>query len=159
MKDEMKVADIMTREVATVHPDATISDIARLLRTSHIGSVPVVDENDRVVGIVSDHDLLRQPPGDSLRAWWLRLFNAEAPCLEDIASDRKMTAKDLMQRRVTTISDTAPTGILASLMRRQRLSHVPVVHRNKLVGIVSRSDLLEALARDREEKLHAEPAT
>jgi CBS domain-containing protein len=154
----MKVADIMTRDVVTVHPDATVSEIAWLLRTSHIGSVPVVDADNRVVGIVSDHDLLRQPPGDSPRAWWLRLFDEEAVCLEDIATARQLKTQDVMRHRVTTISDTAPIGILASLMRRRRLKHVPVVHRGKLVGIVSRGDLLDALARDREEEFRSSPA-
>jgi CBS domain-containing protein len=54
-------------------------------------------------------------------------------------------------RRVTTVSDTTPIGVLGSLMRRRKLKHVPVLHRGKLVGIVSRSDLLDALVADRED--------
>jgi len=141
----MKAADIMTRQVVTARPDAAVSEIARLMLTHHIGAIPVVDDEARVVGIVSDHDLLRHPPSDSPRAWWLRLFDENAVCLEDIATARHLKVADVMQRRVRTVSDTTPIGVLGSLMRRRKLKHVPVLHRGKLVGIVSRSDLLDAL--------------
>lgn len=144
----MKVADIMMPQVVTANPGTGISEIARLMLEHRIGTVPVVDAERHVVGIVSDHDLLRHPPKDSLRAWWLRLFDEDAVCLEDIAAARYRAVGDVMVRHVTTVSDTTPLGVLGSLMRRRKLKHVPVVHDGKLVGIVSRSDLLDALMKD-----------
>ena len=141
----MNAADIMTRQVVTARPDAEVREIARLMLTHRVGAIPIVDDELRVVGIVSDHDLLRHPPSDSPRAWWLRLFDENAICLEDVATARDLKVADVMVRRVTTVSDTTPIGVLGSFMRRRKLKHVPVLHSGKLVGIVSRSDLLDAL--------------
>lgn len=154
----MKVADIMTRQVVTAKPDTSVSAAARLLLDNRIGALPVVDDEARVVGIVSDHDLLRHPPSDSLRAWWLRLFEEDAVCLEDIATARNLKASEVMVRHVETVVDTTPIGVLASLMRRRKLKHVPVVRGGKLVGIVSRGDLLDALVGDHEAAPGSAPA-
>ncbi len=143
----MKVGDIMTREVVTAGPDTGIDAIARMMLEHHIGAVPIVDSERRLVGILSDHDLLRHPPKDSPRAGWLRLFDEGAVCLEDLATAGHRAARDVMVRRVTTVSDDAPVGILGSLMRRRKLKHVPVLHQGKLVGMVSREDLLHALVK------------
>lgn len=141
----MNVSDIMTRGVVTVGPDTTVAEIARLMRDHRIGAVPVVNAKGHLAGIVSDQDLLRYPPKDSLHASWLRLFDKNTICLEDIAATGHRAARDVMVRRVTTVSDEMPVGVLAGLMRRLRRKHVPVMHDGALVGIVSRSDLLDAL--------------
>ncbi|HTW54056.1 MAG TPA: CBS domain-containing protein [Bradyrhizobium sp.] len=141
----MKVGDIMTRDVVTAGPDTGVEAIARMMLERHIGAVPIVDSERRLVGILSDHDILRHPPKDSPRAWWLRLFDERAVCLEEIATAKHRVARDVMARRVTTVSDDTPVGILGSLMRRRKLKHVPVLHKGKLVGMVSRADLLHAL--------------
>jgi len=145
----MKAADIMTRQVVTARPETGISEVARLMLTNRIGAIPVVDDDAGVVGIVSDHDLLRHPPSDSPRAWWLRLFDEDAICLEDIATARDLWVRDVMVRPVVTVSQATPIGVLASLMRRRKLKHVPVLQNGKLVGIVSRGDLLDALVAQR----------
>lgn len=147
----MRAADIMTRQVVTAAPGTSVSVVARLMLEHRVGALPVVNGEGHVVGIVSDHDLLRHPPADSPRAWWLRLFNEDAICLEDIATVRGLEIGDIMVRPVVTVSDTTPLGVLASLMRRRKLRHVPVLHDGKLVGIVSRGDLLDALVRPSEE--------
>jgi CBS domain-containing protein len=147
----MNAADIMTREVVTVRPDTSVSAVAHLLRDKKISSVPVVDDHDHVVGIISEGDLLGRPPSRSPRGWWLRLFNDETVCLEEIATARHLKARDVMTRDVVSILYQAPIDLLATLMRRHRLKRVPVVREGKLVGIVSRADLLDALVGDREE--------
>ena len=154
----MNAADIMTRQVVTAHPDTAVSEIAGLMLANRIGAIPVIDDEARVLGIVSDHDLLRHPPSDSPRAWWLRLFNDDAVCLEDIATARNLSARDVMVRRVATVSDATPIGVLGSLMRRRKLKHVPVLRDGKLVGIVSRGDLLDALVKHREDAPESQPA-
>jgi CBS domain-containing protein len=147
----MNAADIMTREVVTVRPDTSVSAVAHLLRDKKISSVPVVDDHDHVVGIISEGDLLGRPPSRSPRGWWLRLFDDETVCLEEIATARHLKARDVMTRDVVSILDQAPIDLLATLMRRHKAEGVPIVRDGKLVGIVSRADLLDALVGDREE--------
>ena len=145
----MNGADIMTRKVVPARPDTSVSAVARLLLDNKISSVPVVDDHDHVVGIISEGDLLGRPPSRSPRGWWLRLFDDEAVCLEEIATARHLKAREIMTRDVVSIVDQAPIDLLATLMRRHRLKRVPVVREGKLVGIVSRADLLDALVGDR----------
>jgi len=144
----MKVADIMSRRVVTASPDATVAEIARLMLAHEISAIPIVDHSSHVVGIVSEHDLLGHPPGDSPRAWWLRLFDRDMVRLEDIATARQRRAENVMHARVHTVSDAMPIGVLGSMMQRHKLKHVPVVNHGKLVGIVSRGDLIAALMSD-----------
>jgi CBS domain-containing protein len=143
----MNAVEIMTKEVLTVRPDTSVSEIAGLLLDNKISAVPVIDDNRHVVGIVSEGDLLGQPPSGSPRAWWLRLFNEAAVCLEEIATARHLTARDVMTQSVVAVLDHTPVDVLATLMRRRQLKRVPVLRDSKLVGIVSRTDLLEALMR------------
>jgi CBS domain-containing protein len=104
-----------------------------------------------LVGIVSEGDLLGRPSKNSPKGWWLRLFSDEAVCLEELATARHLKAEDVMTRHVISISDQAPIDLVASLMHRHRLKRVPVIGDGKLVGIVSRADLLDALVGRREE--------
>ena len=141
----MNAAEIMTKEVVTVSPDTSVGEIAGLLLDHKISALPVVDDDRHIVGIVSEGDLLGQPPSGSPRAWWLRLFNEGAVCLEEIATARYLTARDVMTKPV--VVDQTPIDVLATLMRRRRVKRVPVLQDGKLVGIVSRTNLLEALMR------------
>ncbi len=146
----MSAADIMTRKVVTVRPDSAAGTVARLLLDHHIGAVPVIDDDNRVIGIVSQADLLGRPAAGSPRAWWLRLFSDKVLCLEEIANAAELTASDVMTRRVVTISQEAPIALVAGLMHRHRMKCLPVVRDGRLVGIVSRGDLLKGLVQGRE---------
>ena len=146
-KPTLTASDIMSREIVTIASDSSIGAAATLMLQHGVGALPVLDEGGRVVGIISDYDLLAHPPFDSPRAWWLRLFDEEAVCLEEIARVRHLKVGDVMVRHVATLSDEAPLGVIASLMRRRKLRHVPIIHDGKLVGIVSRGDLLDALVK------------
>src|SRR6516162_2804372 len=141
----MNAAEIMTKEVVTVKPDTSVGEIAGLLLDHKISALPVVDDDRHIVGIVSEGDLLGQPPSGSPRAWWLRLFNEGAVCLEEIATARYLTARDVMTKPV--VVDQTPIDVLATLMRHRRVKRVPVLQDGKLVGIVRRTDFLEALMR------------
>jgi len=147
----MNASDIMTSKVVTVHPDTSVGTVARLLLDNKISAAPVIDKEDRVVGMVSERDLLGHPSKRSLRGRWLRLFNDEAVFLEELATARQLTAQDVMSRRVFSVSDQAPIDVVARLMHRHRLKRVPVLRDGKLVGIVSRADLLDAFVTRREE--------
>ena len=110
----------------------------------------MLDDGRHVVGIISEGDLLGHPPAGSPRAWWLRLFNDDTVCLEEIATARHLKASDVMTKPVVTVVDQTPVDILATLMRRRRVKRLPVLQDGKLVGIVSRTDVLEALMRHAE---------
>ena len=149
----MNAGDIMTSNVVTVRPDTSVSRLARLLLDNRISAVPVVDDQGRLVGIVSEGDLLGRPPRRSLRAWWLHLFDEEAVCLEELATARRLRAQDVMTHPVVSVSDQAPIDIVATLMQRHRVKRVPVIRDGKLVGIISRADLLKAFVGKREEPI------
>jgi CBS domain-containing protein len=147
----LTAAAIMTNKVLTVTPETSVAEIAGLLLEHKISAVPVIDDEHHVVGIVSEGDLLGRPPSGSPRGWWLRLFNESAACLEEIATARHLTACAVMTSPVVTVGDQTPIDVLATLMRRRRVKRVPIVHDGRLVGIVSRADVLDALARRGEE--------
>jgi CBS domain-containing protein len=149
----MKAADIMTRKVVTVTRGAGVADIAGLLLANKISAVPVVDEEGRVLGIVSEGDLLGRPATHSPRASWLRLFDESAVLLEEIATARHLVAGDVMTAPAVTVVEDTPIAVLAGLMRRRRLKRIPIVREGRLAGIVSRSDVLGALLR------HCQPAS
>ena len=130
-----------------MRPDTSVGEIAGLLLNHKISAVPVIDDDRHVVGIVSEGDLLGHPPSGSPRAWWLRRFNDGTVCLEEIATARHLNARDVMTKPVVTVVDQTPVDVLATLMRRRRVKRVPVLQEGKLVGIVSRTDLLEAVMR------------
>ncbi len=143
----MNAAEIMTKEVLTVGPDTSVGEIASLLLDNAITGVPVVDDAGRVLGIVSESDLIGEASSNTRRAWWLRLFAERAETLEEIAAARDMKARDVMTRPAVTVGEHTPLAILAALMRRRRINRVPVLRDGRLVGIVSRADLLYAITR------------
>ncbi len=143
----MNASDVMTTNVIAASPDTSVTTLARLLLDNRISAVPVVDDDGRVVGIVSESDLLGRPSSRSLRGWWLRLFDEETLCLEELATAKQLKARDVMTRQVVSVSDQMPLELIASLLHRLSLKRVPVVRDGKLVGIVSRADLLDALVR------------
>lgn len=138
------VGDLMTTMVVTVSPTTDFKTIARTLRAYNIGSVPVVDGGDRVIGIVSEADLITKLSwtGDrrhAIERWIL------ADELEKAAGG---TAAEVMSREVVTIGPEAKMEHVARLMRTHHLKAIPVVRDGRLVGIVSRADLLKAYVRD-----------
>jgi CBS domain-containing protein len=141
----MRAADIMTKEVVTARPETSVSEIARLLLDHGISAVPIIDDERRVLGIVSEDDLLGHPPSGSPRSRWLRLFDQTAVSLEQIATARHRKAREVMTSPAVTVVDHTPLAVLAGLMHRRRVKRVPVLHDGRLAGIVSRSDVLAAL--------------
>jgi len=146
----MRARDIMTESVVTATPDMTIHEVATLFVDHHIGGMPVVDATGKVVGVVSHSDLLHRienGTGRAKRAWWLDFL---------LSSPREQAAKyvrehghvvgDVMCDQVISITEDASLDKIADLMERRHLKRVPVLKDGKLVGIVSRSNLIRALA-------------
>jgi CBS domain-containing protein len=145
----MKAKDIMTSPVITAGPDTPVGEIAALLFERRISAVPVV-EDGRLVGIVSEADLLHRHEIGTDRiaqagSWRLRLFSADRSIEEYIKSHARQ-ARDIMTREVVSVAPDAPLEEIASLLETRGIKRVPVVDAGRLVGIVSRSNLVQALA-------------
>ncbi len=148
----LTAADIMTTSVKTVRPDASVAEVARLLTDNAISAVPVCDERGHLLGMLSEGDLLR-PVGKenaTKRAWWLNLLaegtDLAANFLQCIGVENQR-ARTLMVTPVITATTDTGVGELADLLVRHRIKRLPVVLDGKVVGIVSRADLIRAMAR------------
>jgi CBS domain-containing protein len=144
----LKAKDIMTTRVLTVAPGTTIREIATLLFEQRISGLPVV-ENERVVGIVSEGDLLRRHEIDTERKrpgkWWLRFLQGE-PGPTDYVMSHATHAADVMTREVISVSEEVDVARIAILFGQRRIKRVPVLRGERLVGIVTRANLVQALA-------------
>jgi CBS domain-containing protein len=144
----MKAADVMVSNVITVGVNASIGEVAAILLNNHISAAPVVDEKGELVGMVSEGDLIRRPEiGTTKRhSWWLELIsNKWASATEYIKSHSRKVA-DVMTRDVITAKPDTPLGDIAAMLERNRIKRVPIVEGGKLVGLVSRANILQALA-------------
>jgi len=144
----LAAADVMTTDVITVSPDATVRDIATLLHSKRISGVPVVDAAGHILGIVTEGDLVLREAiaGEHRRSWWLSLFDDPTVLARDYAKTHGRVAKDIMTTSVISVGPTAPLSEIAKTLERHRIKRVPVIKDDKLVGIVTRSNLLQALA-------------
>ena len=145
----MKASDIMSSPAITVGPQTPIPDVAALLAGHRISAVPVV-EHGRLVGLVSEADLLhRHEIGTDRTApagpGWLRLFNADSSAAEYTRS-HAVQARDVMTQKVVSIAADATVGEIVALLEKRKVKRLPVLRGHELVGIVSRADVVRALA-------------
>jgi CBS-domain-containing membrane protein len=144
---DVKVSEVMRREVVTVHPDSPVTEVVQLLLDKDFTAVPVVDDNGRVVGMVSDNDLLKR---GGIRVT-LSLKRATDP---DFVQELHRSLKDpgrkvseVMTREVATVTPDTIMGQAAKLMVAKHLKRLPVVDKEgKLVGILGRLDILNTIA-------------
>jgi CBS domain-containing protein len=144
----MIARDIMTKQVHTVRPDAPVADIAKLLLDNGISAVPVVDGDDHVIGIVSEADLVRRHEigTEKRRPWWLQLFEPSGTLASEYVRGHAAKAHEIMARPVFCVDETAAVGEVADVLEGHGVKRVPVVRAGKLVGIISRRDLVRAFA-------------
>ena len=145
----MKAADIMTSPVVTVAPDALVHEVAQILSGRAISAVPVV-EGGRLVGIVSEADLLhRHEIGTdcALRGdpWWLRALRPPSATAKYVKS-HAVHVEDIMTREVFTVGVNTPLADVANVLEQHHIKRLPVVDEGRVTGIVSRSDVVAALA-------------
>jgi CBS domain-containing protein len=142
----MRAADVMTTNVVVASPEAPIREIAHEMWERRISAVPVVDDQDHVLGVVSEGDLVRRAElGTDRRSWWLDLVSSERTLASDYVKTHGRTARDVMTRPAITIEESTDLGEVARLLETKRIKRVPVVRDHKLVGIVSRADIMRAL--------------
>ena len=149
----MRAMDVMTTNVITVGPDISVQEVAKILSERSISGVPVVDAENRLVGIVSEGDLLHRVETGTerrvqrrRRSWWLDTIGSEGELARDYVKSHGRTARDVMTSQVISVSDTTELADIANLLETKRIKRVPVVRDGKLVGIVSRANLVRALA-------------
>ena len=144
----MRAMDVMTADVITVKENASVRDVAKLLAERGISAVPVVDDDNRIIGMVSEGDLLHRTETGTgrRRSWWLELIASTNELAVDYVRSHGGSVKDVMTRDVISVSDTTPVADIAILLEKNRIKRVPVVRDGRLVGIVSRANLVQALA-------------
>lgn len=141
----MKVCDLMTRAVATVTPDTTLRDAARILAQRGISGVPVVDEHGSVTGVLSEADIVVKAGGEARGA---RLLGWLLDSDTDLESKiRAHTVGDAMSAPAITISPDRPIHEAAKVMAAESVNRLPVVEDGRLVGIVTRADVVRAFTR------------
>lgn len=143
----MRADDIMSIDVITVTPETEITEVARTLIENNVSAVPVVNEAGRVVGLVSEGDLMRRPETGTERhpSWWLTFLADTQARAREFVKSHGQYAKDVMTRNVITVTPETPMEDIAEILEKNRIKRVPVVRDGKLVGIVSRANLLQGL--------------
>ncbi len=144
----MKAADVMTSKVITVGPDAQLEDVARTLLSNRISGMPVLDADGKLIGIVSEGDLMRHVESgtERHRSWWLTLLMGRDALAAEYVKEHARKVSDVMTRDVIAVKPDTPLGDIATVLERNGIKRVPVVQDGKVVGIVSRANLLQALA-------------
>jgi CBS-domain-containing membrane protein len=153
----MNASDIMVREVITTDPRASVSQVAKQLADNDISALPVVDEAGRVVGIISEADLMRRRElgSEKVRPWWLEAMTPAVTLAEEFARSHGKRVEELMSNRVVSATEDASLNEIASLLEKHHIKRVPILKDGKLVGIVSRSNLVQALASTKGEMVTA----
>ena len=144
----MLVKDVMTHKVITVKPGTRIDEIVQLFLGHHISGVPVLDDAGTLVGLVSEGDLMRRIADSDAprRSWWLELFAGNGPAAAEYVKAHGREARDVMTREVITVPEDMTIGKAAALLEKHRIKRAPVLNGGKLVGIVSRGNLLQGLS-------------
>lgn len=145
----MKVVDVMTSPVVTVTPDDSVEDAVRLMLGRGISGLPVLDAEGALVGVVTEGDLLHRVEcgTERKRAHWLDFLLGTARAAADYVHDHGRKVAELMTRNVLTVAEDTPLSDVVGLMEERHIKRLPVLRDGRLVGVVSRSDLLRALIR------------
>jgi CBS domain-containing protein len=144
----MKASDVMVSNVITVGPEASIVDVADLLLRNRISAVPVVGANGEILGIVSEGDLINRPESETERrnSWWLDALASKEILASEYIKSHSRKVGDVMTRDVITAPPDTSVAQVAAILEKNGIKRVPIVQNGKLVGIVSRANLLQGLA-------------
>ena len=118
----MIASDIMTRKVCTIHPEASVQEVAQLLSREHISGAPVVNADGMIIGIVTEADIISKVDRQGLRV------------------------ADIMSHEIIAVKEETLVSEIAILLAERKIKRVPVLRNGKLVGIVSRADIVDAVA-------------
>jgi CBS domain-containing protein len=144
----MRTHQIMTRKVISVGTAASIVEAANIMLENHVSGLPVIDETGRLVGIVSQGDFLRRAEigTQRKRGRWLKFLLGAGKVASDFVHERGRKVGEVMTPEPVTVTENATLEEIVELMERNNVKRLPVVRGDKLVGIVTRSNLLQAVA-------------
>jgi CBS domain-containing protein len=144
----MNAVDVMVSNVITVNVDATVQEVAGTLATNHVSAVPVVDRQGKLAGMVSEGDLIRRSEigTERSRSWWLDALSTNRKLAEEFVRSHSRRVSDVMTTNVISVKPDSTLGEIASLLEKNGIKRVPVVQDGTVVGIVSRANLVQALA-------------
>ena len=144
----MQVKDIMTSPVVSIEPDTGIVQAVRIMLQRHISGLPVVDKDGRLVGVVTEGDLLRRAETgtERKRPRWLEFLLGPGRLAEEYTRAHGRKVSEIMTADPVTATEDTPLEEIVKLMEKRRIKRVPIMRGETVVGIVSRANLLHALA-------------
>ena len=144
----MKAMDVMVRHVITVKPDDDVAEAIDLMARNDISALPVVEDGGKVVGVISEADLIRREEigTERHRSWWLEAVTPSAILAAEFTKAHGRKVRELMSETVVSAAEETPLAEIAGLLEKHRIKRVPILRDGKLIGIVSRSNLIQALA-------------
>jgi len=155
----MNASDVMIHDVITVKPDDEVSDAIKLLSEYDISALPVVDDDGKLVGVLSEADLLhREEIGtEKQHPWWLEAVMPASKLAAEFAKSHGRRVEEVMTTDLVTATQDASLGEIAMLLERHRIKRIPIVDDGELIGMVSRSNLIQALASSQAQDADTEP--
>ena len=144
----MRAIDVMVHNVVTVRPDTDVAEATKLLAEHDVSALPVLDQDGNLIGILSEADLIHRAEigTEKHRPWWLEAVTGATTLAEEFAKSHGKKVREVMTTDVISVTEDTPLSEIAALFERKRIKRVPVVKDGKLVGIVSRANLIQALA-------------
>lgn len=143
----MRARDIMTTSVVTVSPETDVAEAVKLMLERQISGVPVVDDSGRLIGILTEGDLMRRAELVSGRqSWWINPISSPEQEAKAYVKAHGLKVKDVMTKEVVTINEQEPLDRIAMVFEERGIKRTPVLRSGKVVGIVSRANLLRSLA-------------
>jgi CBS-domain-containing membrane protein len=148
----LQARDIMTREVISVSPETSIEDLSKLLENRRIGGVPVVGTDGRLVGIVTQNDLVERaldlelPPAINILDFHIYL-QIPSHMIQRVEKMLGTTVGEIMSPEPLTVGPETPIARLAALMAKEKVHTLPVLEKGKIVGIIGKMDIIRALGK------------
>jgi CBS domain-containing protein len=144
----MKAGDIMSPRVVSIAPDANVLEAIRLMLQKHISGLPVIDKSGALVGVVTEGDFLRRTETgtERKRPRWLEFLMGPRRMADEYVHTHARKVDDVMTREPITVTEDASLDEVVRIMERKRIKRLPVMRGKEVVGIVSRANLLHALA-------------
>lgn len=144
----MQARDVMVRGVISVGPDMPVKAAAHAMISNGVSAIFVMDINAKLLGIVSEGDLIHRVENDTERkhSWWLEMFMSSDTLAREFVKSHAKRVSDVMTREVISATAETPLREIANLMEKHGIKRVPIIEDDKVVGVVSRANLLQALA-------------
>ncbi len=144
----MQARDVMHSPVITLKPTSSVKEAAKLFLKRRISAAPVIDDQGKLVGIVSEGDLIHRSEigTEQQRSWWLTLIAEDHDLARDYIKAHSRQVADVMTRNVVTATPDTPLNEIAIMLEKNAIKRVPIVRDGRLVGIVSRANLVQAVA-------------